>query len=61
MKCAGNGCLPKVMRLRDPLLVGAQCVSDQADENDKDKTAGRKTAAGRLLNSISSVPKQCLA
>lgn len=47
-------------RLSDPALFrgwgGSQCVSDQADGNDKDKTA-----AGRLLNSISSIPKQCLA
>lgn len=41
MECSGNGCLPKVTWLSDPLLVGAQCVSDQADENDKDKTAAR--------------------
>lgn len=38
-----SGC-SKVRRLSDPLLVGAQCVSDQPDENDKDKTA-----AGQLL------------
>lgn len=49
-------CWPAKGFCDSPLLVGAQCVSDQSDGNDKDKNA-----AEQLLDSISSRPKWCLA